>query len=52
VRGARWGSEGCEVGVGVNEAAEKWGTFGKKKRWMDAHPGASEGEWEKQENGK
>jgi hypothetical protein len=24
----------------------KWGPFGQKKRWMGAHPGATEGEWE------
>jgi hypothetical protein len=31
----------------VDEATAKWGPFGQKKRWMDAHPGATEGEWEK-----
>jgi hypothetical protein len=31
----------------VDEATAKWGPFGQKKRWMDAHPGATEGDWEK-----
>jgi hypothetical protein len=29
-----------------NKAAEKlWGAFGKKKRWMDDHPGATDADW-------
>jgi hypothetical protein len=29
------------------DAAEKlWGRFGRKKEWMDAHPNATEAEWE------
>jgi len=28
------------------DAAEKlWGAFGKKKAWMDKHPGATETDW-------
>ena len=30
------------------DAAEKlWGAFGKKKRWMDRHRGATEEDWKK-----
>jgi hypothetical protein len=31
----------------VDEATAKWGPFGQKKKFMDAHLGATEGEWEK-----
>ena len=32
------------------DAAEKlWGRFGKKKRWMDEHPGATDADWEAEE---
>ena len=26
---------------------DKWGPFGQKKKFMDAHPGATDGDWEK-----
>jgi hypothetical protein len=30
-----------------DEAMAKWGPFGQKKKFMDANPGATDGEWEK-----
>jgi hypothetical protein len=29
------------------EMLTKWGPFGQKKKFMEGHPGATDGEWEK-----
>jgi hypothetical protein len=31
----------------IEKAKKLWGRFGKKKRWMDKNPGATDEEWEK-----
>jgi len=45
-----WTDEARAASLAVRraKAAEKlWGRFGKKKRWMDENPGATEADWER-----